>query len=162
MPADEEGSQDCAADTLEKGADLLDPFAKETPKALEYVIDKWHLTDAPENAVIVIDGRITAMSATWSLKRGAYNSDAITGTIHLEPKNLPCTIVINKPKAEILAAGDDVGIVGAVYQRFAHELGLKTQQIMVEHMRQVYPEPPPATRVEAGERRDFTRGTDVF
>ena len=124
------------------------------------MIDKWDL--ALENAVLVIEGRVTEMSATWSLKRGAYNSDAISGTMKLEPDNLRCDFLVHNPVAEILAAQGDIGIVGYVFHRFAHELGLKTQQIMVEHMQQVYPEPPPATRVSAGERRETTSETDVF
>ena len=127
------------------------------------MIEKWGLIDAPKNAVLTIEGKVTEMSATWSLKRGAYNSDAISGTMKLEPDNLRCDFLVHNPVAEILAAQGDIGIVGYVFHRFAHELGLKTQQIMVEHMQQVYPEPPKeGTRVSAGERRDFTRGTDVF
>ena len=137
-----------------------DPFAEEAPsETVKYVIDGWKLNGDRD---LIIEGRVTMISATWTLKRGAYNSDAVTGTMRLEPENLWCPIIVPKPRAEILAAGDGLGIVDAVFQRFGREVQRKTHDLIVEHMNLVYPEPPKeGTRVEAGERKVSQQSTSA-
>ena len=126
-----------------------DPFVEMENEALTYVIGRWgYVGDS-----LVIEGRVTEIFATMTLKRGEYNSDAISATIKMEPKNLKCDLVVNKPVPEIEESGDDLAIVGLVFRRFGAELALQAQGIMVEHMKNCYPEPPPKARVQAGERR---------
>jgi len=137
----------------EGSAEERDPFEETTDEALRYVIDRWGYVGGK----IVIEGRVTEIAVTMHLKRGDYQSDAISATLTMEPKGLKCDLVVNKPVPEIEETGDDLAIVGLVFRRFGVELALQSQSIMVEHMQRCYPEPEKeGTRVEAGEGRDQT------
>ena len=141
MPDSQEGTTKAP-----EGLDISSPG-----DALRYVIDRWGY----KGDKIVIEGRVTEIAATMHLKRGDYQSDAISATVKLEPKNLKCDLVVNKPIPEIEETGDDLAIVGLVFRRFGAELALQAQDIMVEHMKNMYPEPEKeGTRVAAGEGRD--------
>ena len=134
-----------------------DPFASEVSPALQYVLARWNLEleGAPENAVLVIEGRVTELSASWTMKRGNYQSDSMTAQMKLEPKNLKCDLLVYHPEAEIIAAKGDLGVVAEVFRQFGNMMGREGQKVMVTHLANVYPEPEKEeTRVAAGEGRD--------
>ena len=118
----------------------IDPFAESEDPSILYVLKRWgEMGDS-----LVIEGRVEAMTATWELKRGEYNSENLRSHSRYLPDNLKCDIIIRKPEAEIVTAGGDIGIVGAVFRQFARELGNATFQLMVQHMDAVYHAHPTA------------------
>ena len=55
------------------------PFEPEVSEATRYVIDRWGYVDGRP----VIEGRITELFSTITLKRMKYQSDAIDATVSL-------------------------------------------------------------------------------
>ena len=135
-----------------------DPFAKEAPPVVQYVIDEWG--DFEDD--LVIRGNVKSMSVTFELKRPKFHHDNIYGHEEVGFDRFKCDIVVPKARAEIMATGDDVGIVGYVFERLAQELGVQMRQISLYHMHKAYPEPEEGgTRVAAGERRDTAKKESV-
>ena len=117
------------------------------------MIDEWG--DFEDD--LVIRGSVKSMSVTFEVKRPKFQSDNIYGHEEVAFERFKCDIVVPKAKAEIMATGDDVGIVGYVFERLAQELGVQMRQVSLYHMHKAYPKPETGgTRVEAGEGRKPT------
>lgn len=137
---------------------MIDPFADEVSPALQYVLDEWHLDDAPEHANLVIEGRITEMTTSWTIKQG----DWLNAKMTYEPMNLKCDLLVYHPRAAIIAERGDLGIVAEVFRQFGNMTSRESKRIMLVHQGKEYSEPPPeGTRVEAGERRDTAKEKSV-
>ena len=118
-------------------------------------MERWNLEGDPE--VIMVNVRVTHLSASWTLKRGKYQSDSVEGTMSAMPPNLVVSVPVYKPLAEVKEAGSDLAILGEVYRKLMFELGLRTQQMAADHIRLVYPEiQEDKPRVGASERRERT------
>ena len=142
----------------ESSGEDRNPFADEAPPVVQYVIDEWG--DFEDD--LVIRGNVKSMSVTFELKRPKFQSDNIYGHEEVGFDRFKCDIVVPKAKAEIMATGDDVGIVGYVFERLAQELGVQMRQVSLYHMHKAYPEAEEGgTRVEAGERRDTAKEKSV-
>lgn len=136
-----------------------DPFADETSPAIKHVIDRWYLDDAPENAVLVIEGHVTEMTTSWTIKEG----DWLNAKVTYEPMNLKCDILVYHPQAAIIAEKGDLGIVAEVFRQFGTMTGREAKRVMVAYQHKVYPEPPKeGTRISAGEGRDTASETVEF
>ena len=126
-----------------------DPFAETDNDALKYVLKRWDLIDAPEGTVLVIEGRITEITTSWTVKEG----DWLNAKVTYEPMNLKCDILVYHPQAAIIAEKGDLGIVAEVFRQFGTMTGREAKRVMVAYQHKVYPEPPKETRISAGERK---------
>ena len=134
----------------EGGREDGDPFEETTDEALRYVIDRWGYVGDK----IVIEGHITEMTTSWTIKQG----DWLNAKMTYEPINLKCDLLVYHPQAAIITERGDLGIVAEVFRQFGNMTSRESRRIMLVHQGKEYSEPSQeGTRVEAGERRDTAK-----
>lgn len=89
---------------------------------------------------VIIEGRITELYVSWTLKRGDYNSEEIRGHMKIAPDNLMCDFIVDKVGQKIMEARGSHVIAGEVFRVAARELDLKCLDQMRMHMLTIYDE----------------------
>jgi len=125
--------------------------------ALLYVIERYgeRADWKGENAHVVIEGYVSEMTYTWTLRRGGragdtYDSDELRTYTKQMPTNLKCDLIIRKPLAAIIAADGDLGIVREVMRQIGRTVELASYGLMVQHLDTLHTIPANESKPQSG------------